>query len=407
MSRSCVASMRHQPGGAVRASARWPLRERRASSLARPEGPGIRATGHDQRRAASKASVAAAAPQHAWRQATGGPAPGGVRAASAAGCRRPPAARRGRAGLGEDPHRAAADEAGVPGQFFGQLVLRAAWRRRRRGSSRAARIASASTQPPPSVPSGRSRALVGRRPASRRPPAACCPACGRRSRRRTACPPRPAPASARKGRSSFVGARHPRAGATDACARSLPTLILEASEPPMPYTLTVNGRASSVDVPADMPLLWVLRDVLDLKGTKFGCGMAQCGACTVHVGRRADARRARRRSSAVGAVDHHDRGALDRRRASGAAGVAGPSTCRSAATARPGRSWRPRRCSRRTPTPSDADIDAAMNGNICRCGDLRAHPRRHPHAAARGRSSRRASAEAAAPAAKPEPANVR
>ena len=51
----------------------------------------------------------------------------------------------------------------------------------------------------------------------------------------------------------------------------------------MPYTLTVNGRASSVDVPADMPLLWVIRDVLDLKGTKFGCGVAQCGACTVHL----------------------------------------------------------------------------------------------------------------------------
>ena len=51
----------------------------------------------------------------------------------------------------------------------------------------------------------------------------------------------------------------------------------------MPYTLTVNGRAASVDVPADMPLLWVLRDVLDLKGTKFGCGVAQCGACTVHL----------------------------------------------------------------------------------------------------------------------------
>ena len=51
----------------------------------------------------------------------------------------------------------------------------------------------------------------------------------------------------------------------------------------MPYTLTVNGRAATVDVPADMPLLWVLRDVLDLKGTKFGCGMAQCGACTVHL----------------------------------------------------------------------------------------------------------------------------
>ena len=51
----------------------------------------------------------------------------------------------------------------------------------------------------------------------------------------------------------------------------------------MPYKFTVNGKSRTVDVPADMPLLWVLRDVLDLQGTKFGCGVAQCGACTVHI----------------------------------------------------------------------------------------------------------------------------
>src|SRR5512139_575627 len=52
----------------------------------------------------------------------------------------------------------------------------------------------------------------------------------------------------------------------------------------MRYTLNVNGKSHTVDVPPDMPLLWVLRDVLDLKGTKYGCGIAQCGACTVHLG---------------------------------------------------------------------------------------------------------------------------
>ena len=55
----------------------------------------------------------------------------------------------------------------------------------------------------------------------------------------------------------------------------------------MPYRLTVNGRTSTVDVSADMPLLWVLRDVLNLKGTKFGCGAGLCGACTVHLAGRA------------------------------------------------------------------------------------------------------------------------
>ena len=51
----------------------------------------------------------------------------------------------------------------------------------------------------------------------------------------------------------------------------------------MSVTFKVNGQSRTVDVPADMPLLWVLRDVLDMKGTKFGCGISQCGACTVHL----------------------------------------------------------------------------------------------------------------------------
>src|SRR5262245_31757862 len=61
------------------------------------------------------------------------------------------------------------------------------------------------------------------------------------------------------------------------------TIYVPSGDVPMAFTLKVNGKTSTVDVPPDMPLLWVLRDVLDLKGTKFGCGIAQCGACTVHV----------------------------------------------------------------------------------------------------------------------------
>src|SRR5438876_9185268 len=55
----------------------------------------------------------------------------------------------------------------------------------------------------------------------------------------------------------------------------------------MAYKLIVNGKTTTIDVPGDMPLLWVLRDVLNMRGTKFGCGIGQCGACTVHLGGRA------------------------------------------------------------------------------------------------------------------------
>ena len=56
---------------------------------------------------------------------------------------------------------------------------------------------------------------------------------------------------------------------------------------PVPITFTLNGAPTTVDAPEDMPLLWVLRDMLDMKGTKFGCGVSQCGACTVHLNGRA------------------------------------------------------------------------------------------------------------------------
>jgi isoquinoline 1-oxidoreductase subunit alpha len=135
----------------------------------------------------------------------------------------------------------------------------------------------------------------------------------------------------------------------------------------MAYRLNVNGRTTSVDVPADMPLLWVIRDVLNLKGTKFGCGIGQCGACTVHLRGRA----VRSCQTPVSVVGDAPVTTLEGLSADGTHPVqvawqeldvpqcgycqAGQIMSASALLAR-------------TPNPTDQDIDAAMSGNICRCG---------------------------------------
>ena len=174
----------------------------------------------------------------------------------------------------------------------------------------------------------------------------------------------------------------------------------------MPYTLTVNGRASSVDVPADMPLLWVLRDVLNLKGTKFGCGMSQCGACTVHL----DGEPTRACVTPVSSVGTKKITTIEGlstdathpvQQAWLANDVPQCGYCQA------GQIMSAVALLAKKADPTDADIDAAMAGNICRCGTYVRIRQAIHDAAARGRSSRRASAEAAAPAARPEPANVR
>jgi isoquinoline 1-oxidoreductase subunit alpha len=133
-------------------------------------------------------------------------------------------------------------------------------------------------------------------------------------------------------------------------------------------TLTINGAGREVDVPADMPLLWVLRDVLGLTGTKFGCGIAQCGACTVHLAGKpvrscllpvgAIGDRAITTIESVGATRNGARvqkAWLDLE-------VIQCGYCQS------GQIMSATALLDAIPHPDDADIDAAMAGNICRCG---------------------------------------
>ncbi len=132
--------------------------------------------------------------------------------------------------------------------------------------------------------------------------------------------------------------------------------------------LRINGRDHDVDVPADMPVLWVLRDILGMTGTKFGCGIAQCGACTVHV----DGKAVRSCLLPVGSIGER---AITTIEAVG----------ETPAGARVQKAWldvEVVQCGycqsgqimsatallTATPHPDDSDIDAAMAGNICRCG---------------------------------------
>ena len=131
--------------------------------------------------------------------------------------------------------------------------------------------------------------------------------------------------------------------------------------------LSINGHEHEVDAPADMPLLWVLRDVIGLTGTKFGCGMAQCGACTVHVDGAAIRSCITPASALVGKQITTIEGlSSDGRhpvqRAWIEADVVQCGYCQS------GQVMAAAALLKQKPAPSDADIDAAMSGNICRCG---------------------------------------
>ena len=134
----------------------------------------------------------------------------------------------------------------------------------------------------------------------------------------------------------------------------------------MPFTLNVNGKSSTVDVPADMPLLWVLRDVINLKGTKFGCGIGQCGACTVHVGGRAVRACQTPVSKVTGSITTIEglspNGSHPVQLAWQELDVPQCGYCQA------GQIMSAAALLAQKPDPSDTDINTAMNGNLCRCG---------------------------------------
>ncbi|MEO8523296.1 MAG: (2Fe-2S)-binding protein [Caldimonas sp.] len=133
-------------------------------------------------------------------------------------------------------------------------------------------------------------------------------------------------------------------------------------------SLRINGEAKAVDAPGDMPLLWVLRDVLGMTGTKFGCGIAQCGACTVHI----DGQAVRScvlpiasvEGKAITTIEAVGKGEIGARvqRAWLDLEVVQCGYCQS------GQIMAAAALLETTPHPDDSDIDAAMAGNICRCG---------------------------------------
>jgi len=135
----------------------------------------------------------------------------------------------------------------------------------------------------------------------------------------------------------------------------------------MAYTLTINGKTHTVDVPENMPLLWVLRDVLDMKGAKFGCGAAFCGACTVHL----DGNPVRSCQTPVSRVGG--------RKVTTIEGIGDTPIGAKVQAAwmevdvmqcgycQAGQIMSATALLQRTPKPTDAEIDQAMNGNICRC----------------------------------------
>ena len=135
----------------------------------------------------------------------------------------------------------------------------------------------------------------------------------------------------------------------------------------MQYTLLINGASTSVDVDPDTPLLWVLRDHLNLTGTKFGCGVGQCGACTVHL----DGQATRSCQWIVRDVGARHITTIEGLSADGSHPVQRAwvrEQVPQCGYCQVGQIMSAAALLAETPHPTDADIDAAMAGNICRCG---------------------------------------
>ena len=135
----------------------------------------------------------------------------------------------------------------------------------------------------------------------------------------------------------------------------------------MAFKLTVNGKAVTVDVPPDMPLLWVIREVLNLPGTKYGCGMSMCGACTVHV------------NGAVARSCVTDISEVNGKQITTIEGLATKTLhplqqawldvdVPQCGYCQVGQIMSAAALLKQNPNPSDAQIDSAMEANLCRCG---------------------------------------
>ena len=135
----------------------------------------------------------------------------------------------------------------------------------------------------------------------------------------------------------------------------------------MTYTITVNRERRTVDVPERMPLLWVLRDTLGLKGTKFGCGIAQCGACTVLIDGR-PARACQTEISAVGSRAVLTIESLPQDASHPLQKAWMDLDVPQCGYCQAGQIMAASALLTQTPNPTDAQIDTAMNGIVCRCG---------------------------------------